>query len=418
MNEVSIFSLFLNLPLTRLYSQYLIVSINRYKVKHMRRKICLLTFNFLVLAMCSVPMRSPAQQETDSLANALKSKILGKLNNFTFGLYIDAYYNWTIMSQKDTSNVIPFSGNCPVQDQIRMNVAALEFYYNAEKVRGKLAIQYGDAPNLLAAPEMQFIKTLRQANFGFRIVKDLWLDFGYMLNPIGIESSWPVINQISVVTVGGYYEPGSVLGAKLSYRFSPKFSGGLMIGNPFSLAYSQNTHMAGIVFLTYEPWKKLSLTYNNFFGNQALVDAEVNNDIVYNNIIIRYFPTKSIDLTGQFDFAVQTNSQLPPDTNKTALMCSGFVQANYQINKLFALTARFEYLYDPHGFLTGFYTYNDKVTGLSTRGFTVSFEYKPVSFGYIRAAYRYLHANNGNKVFYSNTTDFMQSIIFTTGVRF
>ncbi len=118
--------------------------------------------------------------------------------------------------------------------------------------------------------------------------------------------------------------------------------------------------------LTYEPWKKLSLTYNNFFGNQALVDAEVNNDIVYNNIIIRYFPTKSIDLTGQFDFAVQTNSQLPPDTNKTALMCSGFVQANYQINKLFALTARFEYLYDPHGFLTVSYTYNDKVTGLST----------------------------------------------------
>ncbi len=146
------------------------------------------------------------------------------------------------MSQKDTSNVIPFSGNCPVQDQIRMNVAALEFYYNAEKVRGKLAIQYGDAPNLLAAPEMQFIKTLRQANFGFRIVKDLWLDFGYMLNPIGIESSWPVINQISVVTVGGYYEPGSVLGAKLSYRFSPKFSGGSHDRSLFTRIFSKHTH--------------------------------------------------------------------------------------------------------------------------------------------------------------------------------
>lgn len=384
----------------------------------MRKFYSLTLWLFSILLICFIPVSVVAQTSTDSLADALKSKILGKLNNFTFGLYIDAYYNWTIQSQKDTSNLVPFSANCPIQDQIRMNVAALEFYYNAEKVRGKLAIQYGDAPNLLAAPEMQFIKTLRQANFGFRIIKDLWIDFGYLLNPIGIESSWPVLNQISVVTVGGYYEPGSVLGAKLSYRFSPKFTGGIMIGNPFSLAYAQNTHMAGITFLTYQPWSTLSFTYNNFFGNQALIDAEVKNNIVYNNIIIRYNPVKSLELTGQFDFALQTNSQLPPDTNKTALMCSGFVQANYQINKVFALAARFEYLDDPHGFLTGTYSYKNKLTGLSTRGFTVSFEYKPVSFGYIRAAYRYLHANNGNKVFYSNSTDYMQSIIFTTGVRF
>jgi len=360
--------------------------------------------------------RINAQEISDSASDALKSKILGKLNHFTFGLYIDAYYNSTLDSDQDTSNVIPYSANCPIQDQIRMNVAALEFYYNAEKVRGKLAIQYGDAPNLMASSNSQWIKTIRQANFGFRIVKNLWVDFGYIFNPVGYESSWPVLNQISFVTVGGYFEPGSVLGAKLSYKFSDKFNGGFMIGNPFSLAYALNTHMAGIIFLNYNPLPNLSITYNNFFGNQALIDAERKNDILYNNLIITYSPQKSFDFVGQFDFASQTNSKIAPDTNQIASMFSGFLQARYSFAKVFAITARYEMLNDPNGFLTGINSFTSR--GIKTNGFAVSFEYKPVSFGYLRIAYRYLEGYPGSKLFASNTSDFMQAIIFSTGVRF
>ncbi len=359
-----------------------------------------------------------SQEKTDTLAALLKNKILGKLSNFTFGVYIDAYYNYTILSQDDTSNVVPFSANCPIQDQIRMNVAAVEFYYTGEKVRGKLVLQYGDQPNLLAAPSMQFIKTLRQANFGFRIVPDLWVDFGYIFNPIGYESSWAVLNQISTVTIGGYFEPGSVLGAKMTYRFSREFTGGIMVGNPFSLAYAGNTHMAGITFLNFTPNDRLLVSYNNFFGNQAMADADIDNDIFYNNIFVKYTPWKPLTLAGQLDVAFQTNSRLAPDTTKTASMLSGFLQADCRFNEYFSVTGRFEYFNDPHGFLSGHYTYDGKTTGLETWGYTLSGEYKPVSFGYIRVAYRYLSAQQGNKVFYSNTTDHMRAIIITTGVRF
>jgi hypothetical protein len=56
--------------------------------------------------------------------------------------------------------------------------------------------------------------------------------------------------------------------------------------------------------------------------------------------------------------------------------------------------------------------------GLRTRGFSISLEYKPVSFGYMRIAYRYLDGYPGSKIFASNTSDNMQAFIFTTGVRF
>jgi hypothetical protein len=297
-----------------------------------------------------------------------------------------------------------------------MNTAALEFYYTTEKVRGKLAIQYGDAPNLMAQSNSQWIKTIRQANFGFLIVKNLWVDFGYIFNPVGYESSWAVLNQISFVTIGGYFEPGSVLGAKLSFKFSDKLNGGFMVGNPFSLAYAQNTRMAGITFLNWQPRSNLTFTYNNFFGNQALYGDEPKNTLLYNNIIVTWSPFESLYLVGQFDFAAQTNSTMPPDSTKVAGMMSGFLQARYSFAKVFAITGRYERMNDPNGFLTGINL--NTMRGIRTNGFSVSLEYKPVSFGYIRVAYRYLEGYPGSKLFSSNTSDNMQAIIFSTGVRF
>ena len=368
-----------------------------------------------ILIMLALAGNTFSQKSSDSLANELRPKILGKFSNLTFGLYIDTYYNATLDGNPDTSNIIPYSANCPIRDQIRMNVAALEFYYNAENVRSKLVLQYGDAPNLLSSPNAQFIKTLRQANFGFKVVKDLWVDFGYIFNPIGYESSWAVLNQVTPVTMGGYFEPGSVLGAKVSYKFSEKFDGGIMIGNPFSLAYSQNTNIGEIIFLNYRPLKNLGLTYNGMFGNKALKTASVRQHVMYNNFIVTYSPVKSLDLVGQFDFAAQGNSQISPDTNKTAVMYSGFLQAKYTFNKRISVAAKYEQLNDPHGFLTGVNVPTGR--GLRTDGITVSAEFKPVSFGYIRMAYRVLEGYTGSKLFYSNTSDNIHLLIFSAGVR-
>ena len=379
----------------------------------MKRKIAgLLVLSFLF----GVVPGLRAQKSADSLLDAAKNQIFRRLNNFSFSFYVDAYYNMTLNGVQDTSNVVPFSSNCPLQDQIRMNVAAFELGYNSDKVRGKFAIQYGDAPNLLASPSSQWIKTIRQANFGFSIVKDLWVDFGYIFNPVGCESSWAVLNQISFVTVGGYFEPGSVLGVRLSYKFSDKFRGGVMMGNPFSLAYSQKTHMTGIVFLTWQPRPNLSFTYNNFFGNNAIRNAEINHNSLYNNIIVTYNPVKKVELTGQFDFAFEANSGMAPDTGKTASMYSGFLQACYRFNEHFAASARYEIFDDPDGFLSGVNAKTNR--GLRTNGWSLSVEYKPVKSGYLRLAYRYLGSYPGSYAFHSGGSDQMQALIFTTGMRF
>ncbi len=385
----------------------------RHKSKHHMKK-----HFFVLCCLLFVYGQIFAQRDPDTLTDEAKHRIINSIKHFTFGFYVDSYVTMELDHKKDTSNIIPFFANCPMTNQIRLNVAAIEIYYNAERVRGKLQLQYGDAPNLLSAPEKQFIKTMRQAAIGFRIVKNLWVDMGYMFTPVGGESAWPVTNPISTATICSYFEAGAVLGIKLSYKFSDKVDGGIMFGNPYSLAYEQTNHIAGVLFINYMPVKNLLISYNNLWGNQALRNAELDNNLLYNDIIVSYDPFKNLNVTGQFDFAFQTNSHMPPDSNRMASMCSGFIRARYAFLNHFSISGRYEYYYDPEGFLSGLYTYNGKTTGLATSGIGLSLEYKPVSIGYIRMEYKHIQANNGNKIYYSGNSDELNALIFTVGVRF
>jgi len=382
----------------------------------MYHKIILTLLIPVILIGAGCLFKVNAQEISDSTIEVLRAKILGKQDKFTYHVYVDTYFIGTINSDQDTSDIIPFSVNCPIRDQIRLNLAAFEFIYNTEKVRGTVAIQFGDAPNLLASPYSQWINNIRQANFGLRLVKNLWLDFGYSITVVGYESAWAALNQISFLTVGGYFEPGNVLGIKLSYQFSEKFSGGVMIGNPFSIAYNHNTHLAGFLFLTYQPLPNLSINYNNFFGNQTPEDAQVKNYILYNNFYVTWNPGKHIELVGELDLAGQSNSGISPDTSSIASMFSGFLQAGYQFNDHFGITARYDFFNDPEGFLSGVNAISHRGTG--TNGFSFSVEYKPIQITYFRLAYRYLSSYPGSKEFYSNTSDQMQGFYFSAGIRF
>ncbi len=99
-------------------------------------------------------------------------------------------------------------------------------------------------------------------------------------------------------------------------------------------------------------------------------------------------------------------------------MCSGWLQCRFAFLKNFSISGRYEYYYDPDGFLSGKYTYDGTTTGLTINGIALSLEYKPVKIAYIRMEYKYLHANNNNNVYYSKTSDHIHALIFTTGVRF
>jgi len=360
-----------------------------------------------------------SQAQGDTLTPADLSKFQRFIRNFDASVYIDAYYTFVLNDPAgDTSNLMEFAANSPFADEFRLNVASIWLEYNSKNIRGKFIAQFGDIPNLRASPEEQFIKYMKEAHFGLRMYKTIWVDIGYLPNPIGYESSLPILNQISTVTVGGYFETGNFLGVKISGQLTPSFSAGIYIGNQYTIAYGKNKRIYGGMTLLYNYKDIFSVNYNNMLGNASIVTSEINHFYIYNNLILTATPVKNLLLVGQADFGVYGNSQKPPDTTNVASGISGFLQATYQFTKWFAVSVRGEYMNDPDGSVTPLYVYDGKLRGLLTYGGTVGVEFKPVKYSYLRAEYSYLSADKGNNIFNSMLSDNRHSITFTAGLRF
>ena len=362
---------------------------------------------------------SVSMAQGDTLAPGEQTKFRKFLKNFDVSVYMDVYYTTVLDAPSgDTSNLKEFASNCPFADEFRLNVASVWLEYAAKNIRGKFLIQFGDIPNLRASPEEQYIKYMKEAHFGIRIYKSLWIDFGYLPNPIGYESSYPIKNQISTVTVGGYFETGNFLGVKLSSQLTPSLFAGIYVGNPYTLAFGRNKRIYGGMTILYQYKDLFSVNYNNMLGNASIVTSELNHFYLYNNLILTVTPVKNLLLVGQADFGFMGKSTKPPDTTRTASGISGFLQATYRFTRWFAASIRGEYLTDPDAAVTPLYAYDGKLRGLLTYGCTAGLEFNPVPNSYLRAEYSYLSADKDNFIFNSMLSDYRHSITFTAGLRF
>jgi len=377
----------------------------------------LLSGHFFLLLFFPL-LLSGQDQKIDSNAAFVIKNVIPQFKNFKINFYIDAYFVQPIGDDNDTNRLSDFASNCKFMEQIRLNVASLMINYNTKNARSKLYFQYGDSPNLLANSSEQWLKFIRQANFGFRLFRNFWLDAGYFLNPIGIESTFPIFSSFSNVTMGGYYEPSSVLAIKFSGWVRNKFYFGILGGNPYTLAYGKNTKGWLFFQFAYQPNSKFSVNYNGMYGNSSLTTEEVDRWTGYNNFYFDYNPTENIELIGQCDLGFQTNATLPPDTTGVAGMISGFLAAKTRISAWFSMGIRLEWYNDPFGIFSPLYTYNNKTRGLWCYGTTLSAEFRPVTGSVIRCEYRFLKAADDNNVFYGMTSDRQATIGITAGLLF
>ena len=360
----------------------------------------------------------PLIAENDTvISKEQEKKILLKLKKFEFGLYMDVYSTLSLKQIDDTSRIIPLYSNSMWSNDYRLNVVGLTVNYRAEKIRSNFTLQYGDVPMLLSKVEYQFVKNIRQANFGFKITKRTWIDMGFMLNPIGWESSWPVLNTcLSTASVGGYFEPGSYLGVRFSTQFNDKFEARFYAGNPYSVAYDADTYVSVGCQLIYKPTPNLMILYANMAGFQSKFSEPDPRFRLYNNLVAYYDPFKWLNLTAQYDFAWQTNSHLGSDVSILAYVNSGYLQATYRPLKWFACSVKGEFYADPNGFLSGVYDDgNGKERGLGTIGVTGGVEFKPIQIIYLRMELRYVDADQ--KIYINSTAENQGAITLTAGFK-
>ncbi len=342
-----------------------------------------------------------------------------------FNIYLDSYYLSSFGKLDDSLNIASFAGNSKFTDEFRLNTASLMIKYITPNIRASLDLEFGDNAHLMATIDNEFVKYLGYAKVGYRIVDDLWIDVGYISDPIGCESSKPGFNMISSVTFGGYFQPENFLGLIMDYTISEQFDMKLFLGNPYTVRFGKNKNINGGMQLSYSPVKDLKITYSNIFGDKAELYSNHHEWRLYNNLVGTYQITDDLYFIGQFDFSQQKG--VFGDDERQEYMTSGFAGAKYQIVKNFSAAARYEFFRDEYGMATGYLidgrlwsTAEHKWDGygMNMSGFSVSLEYNPYGAAYIRGEYRYNQASDGQLVFNRNTDSKRQYLLFTTGIMF
>lgn len=351
-----------------------------------------------------------------TITGNVNSQVDKNINNFikdiSLSVYIDAYY--AADTDKDRNSLL-FSSLSPYRNTFGLNIAQISLKYKSDKVRSTATMHFGDIPETNWPDGTQ--KFIQEANIGFSPVDKLWIDLGYFLTHIGIESL-PKDNFFSSYALSSYFEPFYQCGLRISYDFSEKVSAHLNIINGYNIINDDNKYKSFGLQFAYFPAENLSLTYNNILGKE---NTSVNGEsklLFLNNVTINYSPVKKLEFRSSIDYAVREHSNLN-NPEKSADMFSFFIAGRYKLsNKIFAIL-RGEYYKDANGILSEISADSTwKNLGLNVYGITAGLEYRPVEGFYTRIESRYLKASGSNQNIFSDFKNHREEFIFSAGFEY
>lgn len=326
----------------------------------------------------------------------------GKL---TISGYVSVYYA-AYSDSAGPGNYHAFPTVSPRGHNFGLNIAQLSARYQSEKLRGVMTLHAGDIPQSAWSPQFNAIQ---EANVGFRIVKNLWLDAGFFRTHIGLESIQPRENITMSLATTTYYEPYFMSGAKLTWYVSPRWYLQANAFNSFNTFVETNRKKAFGLSSYYEPNNHLSLTVNTIFLDDSPANQDRPHLRNYTNVYLIYHG-KKLELGAELNGGAQSNSGLA-DTSKTAYMFSGLLALKYHLDTKWSLYGRGEYFNDQDEILTGpIENQNHELVGLNIWGSTLGIEYKPIVNSYLRLESRFLNADKQDAVFPGKNGDHHQRV--------
>ncbi len=362
----------------------------------------------IVLVILLVGLISASAQETEK-----KGLFAGLPEELTLSGYVDAY----IAYDNDKGNSLrQFSVLAPYRDEFRINLAMIALRYNSKIVRGNIALQYGDIPKLNwpQAPN-EYMQFIQEANIGVSPYKNSWIDAGYFLTHIGGEGIIPKNNFFTSVSLLTYYEPIYQSGIKYSYT-GKKFYSSLMLLNGYNVLADNNKNKSFGLQIGYKPNDKADITFNNITGNE-MPTGTAGKTRIYNNLVVKLFPSKKVDVILCGDFCMQEKSKID-DPEASGSMFSAFASMKFRASKNVSLMLRGEIFQDKDAVLSPVYLMSDSTySGLKAFGVTGGIEFNPVTNSYFRLEGRYLSADKDQKIFYEGENTRFE-VILSGGVEF
>ena len=333
--------------------------------------------------------------------------------------YADAYYaafTGDYERGEDGFDYVEFETMSSRPNAFGLNSVGVATAYEADKIRANVELFWGEVQETAWAGQV-----FKNANVGYEVAEDFWIDAGYFSTYVGVESALPKDNMFSSVAVSTYQEPYYHAAVKASYVGVENLELELWLGNQFNGYNEVNKGKTLGAVARYTFAENYTLSYTGTYGKmlgfynetpQAAVDFADSSSVdlplgLYNNVNLVATPTDQLEILLNGSFATLTNSGENGDESITGV--NGMVAARYFVSDLFAIAAR-------GSFLAG-----DDVYG-SANDFTLSFQLTPTENSYVRLAGRTIGVGDTDGVSFftdndGNATDRRFDLVLSAGVN-
>ncbi|MFT2007035.1 porin [Pontibacter sp. 13R65] len=297
---------------------------------------------------------------------------------------VDVYYGYDFSKPNDKARL--YTTQAFRHNEFNLNWAFLQADYSTDRVRSTLALHTGTyvQANYAAEPN-ELTRLIAQANVGVRLRQGLWLDMGILPSHIGYESTFSFENELYTRALmaenSPYYETGAKVTAEVSEQVTLQF---LVLNGWQNITETNDAKSLGFSF-SYTPTDQLTLSYNNYYGNEAPSGTEAKRRY-FHNVYASYLLSDRLTVAGSADLGRQELW----NSSETGTWYTGMLLLRYQLNTHFSLSGRAEHYNDKNQLIIA----TDTPDGFQTSSTTLNLNYAPAPNLLWRAEARSYHANN------------------------
>lgn len=314
------------------------------------------------LAIIAAPVALFAQSAADTT-----TKII-------FGGFVDGYYAYDFGRPINIDRAL--TTQAARANEFNVNLAFVDATLSGQRVRGRLAIQFGTAVQANYGPEPRVgafsgpdvSRFIQEATAGYQVASNLWIDGGVFFAPFGSENwisrdNWTYTRSL-IADNSPYYESG----VKATWQATKQILAQLHVINGWQNISETNSSKALGARVDYTPNGRVILSYDAFVGNEA-PDTAASRLRVFQEVVAQAALTPRFGLRLTYDWGFQRRA--PAAGSGT---WSGFAAvARYQTSDRTALAARIEGYSDPEQIIVA----TGQAYGVHATGGSLTFDVSP-----------------------------------------
>ncbi len=252
----------------------------------------------LLTLLAAVPIALQAQDKGDTTLTV------------RFGGFVDGYFAFDFNRPRTLDRA--YTTQPARHNEFNVNLAYVEAVLSGERVRGRLAVQYGTSvqANYAAEPRVgsysggDLARHLQEAVVGVKLSPTLWLDGGIYLSHIGSESWVSRDNLTYTRSLIADYSPYYQSGVKLTWQPSSTVTAQLSVVNGWQIIAESNEDKAVGGRIDWAASPKVTLSAYNLIGSET-PDSAARQMRIFHGTSVKFVPSDRVTLVGTFDFGSQ-----------------------------------------------------------------------------------------------------------------